>query len=74
MVETIGLDASLPPLVELELLMPQIELTMPPTVLAKTPPDTNVLADRAFSACAHYYPNLNAMVTPFFLDGRKQFT
>ena len=49
-------------------------VTMPPTRLTKIPLGTNVLADRGFAACAPMYPNLNPQVTPFFLDGRDQFT
>jgi hypothetical protein len=49
-------------------------IIMPPVRLEKVPLGTNVLADRGFASCAVMYPFLNAMVTPFFLDGRDQFT
>jgi hypothetical protein len=48
----------------------EVVLTMPPTQLAKILPGTKILMDRAFSAHAQYYPNLNAMVLSY---ARKQF-
>lgn len=44
-----------------------------PERLAKLPPGHECLADRGFLDCAHFYPHLNAQITPFFLSGRSQF-
>ena len=42
--------------------------------LEKCPPGMTTLADRGFSECAVFYPHLNAVITPSFIDGRLQFT
>jgi hypothetical protein len=49
-------------------------IRMPPTRLSKFPVGMKVLADRGFAPCSPYYPFLNPIIMPFFLDGRAQFT
>ena len=42
--------------------------------LEKCPPGMVTLADRGFADCAVFYPYLNAVITPSFIDGRLQFS
>ena len=42
--------------------------------LKKCPPNWSMLSDRGFARTAHYYPNVNAQLTPSFLEGRDRFT
>jgi hypothetical protein len=44
-----------------------------PVRLARFAPNTALLTDRGYTKFAHLYPNLNAHITPTFLEGRAQF-
>lgn len=50
------------------------DLIWTPQRLEKCPHGMSTLADRGFSECAVFYPHLNAVITPSFIDGRLQFT
>jgi hypothetical protein len=52
----------------------EIKLIFIPVRLGKIAPGFYILADRGFSSCAPSYPYLNGQITPFFLDGRDQFS
>ncbi|KAJ1404197.1 hypothetical protein B484DRAFT_470130 [Ochromonadaceae sp. CCMP2298] len=45
-----------------------------PTRLGKLPPGYKMLADRGFYHNSIYYPNLNGVICPHFLQGRSQFS
>ncbi len=50
------------------------DLNWVPERLAKIPPGYDGLGDRGFEGTSIFYPNLNEMKTPYFLDGRDQFS
>ncbi len=50
------------------------DLNWVPERLAKLPPGYDGLGDRGFEGTSTSYPHLNEMKTPFFLDGRDQFS